>query len=313
MSEKLVDGEFLGKLLAGSFEVSMGAVEEAVAQHAELFGAEDETQVRVIGTYTDHAIIANKEGDFFRCEWTIDDGEVQLANVRQIDVPVHSGEVRQSTIRHQYEEVVADILECRSDEAESKLKNLLDLVNGGVPMTAEAVEVVYLENRERFMESDWVQVVSEKESDIRRFLGAEALRLSYPKAKFEHLVGDQVEESEAESRRDQVVGGLREIKTFLDRLKEQTTLARQVDEGYRVRGSASETQVTADFVQFASSFTEDLDGMITIVDDALAVAEDGCAKCLARLHDGIAGQMREWAMAAAFAEKMARRFESKAA
>ena len=71
-----------------------------------------------------------------------------------------------------------------------------------------------------------------------------------------------------------------------------------------------DAESSAEFVQFSSVFAEDLDGMISMVDDALAVAEDGCVKCLARLHDGIAGQMREWAIAAAFAEKMARRFES---
>ena len=89
--------------------------------------------------------------------------------------------------------------------------------------------------------------------------------------------------------------------------------ARTVDESYVVRGSAEDDGSVSDFVQFASAFAEDLDGMNSIVDDALAVSEDGCAKCLARLHDGIANQMREWAIAGAFAEKMARRFESKAA
>lgn len=314
MAEKLVDGEFLGKLLAGSYEVSMGAVEEAVASHSDLFGGEDETQVRVIGTYSDHAIVANRKGDFFRCGWSIaENGNVQLEGVRQIDVPVQEGEVRQSTIRRQYDSVVNDLLECRSEEAEGKLKELLDLVNGGVPMTAEAVEHMFLENRQRFMESDWAGVVSEKEADIRRFLGAEALRLSFPKMKFEHLTDEKVEESVAEARRDQVVEGIRDIRSFLGRLHDQTTLARKVDERYRIRGSAPDEAVTADFVRFSASFTEDLDGMISIVEDALAVAEDGCAKCLARLHDGIAAQMREWAMAAAFTEKMARRFESQAA
>jgi len=312
-SEKLVDGDFLAKLLAGSFEVRMGAVEEAVAGHAELFGAEDESSVRVIGTYTDHAIVANTDGEFFRCEWTEQDGDVVLTNVRQIDVPVIEGEVRQSTIRKKYEEAVSDLLECNSDSAEEKLKELLDLATGGVPMTAEAVEHLFLENRDRFTEADWVKMVTEREADIRKFLGAEALRLSYPKPQFENITADAIDESVAEGRRESVVGAVKSLREFLGRLRDQTSLARQVGESHRVRGSADDAETTADFVEFASGFAEDLDGMISIVDDALAVAEDGCAKCLARLHDGIAEQMREWSLAAAFTEKMARRFESQAA
>jgi hypothetical protein len=114
----------------------------------------------------------------------------------------------------------------------------------------------------------------------------------------------------AETKRAQVTEALKGIRDFLGRLNEQTAQARKINEGYGVRGSAESGETTADFIRFASGFTEDLDGMISIVDDALAVVEDGCVKCLARLHDGIAGQMREWAIAAAFAEKMARRFES---
>jgi hypothetical protein len=69
----------------------------------------------------------------------------------------------------------------------------------------------------------------------------------------------------------------------------------------------------ADFVQFVSGFSEDLDGVIGVLDDAMAVSEDGCVRCLARVHDGIADQAREWGLAAAFSAKLARRFEPAAA
>lgn len=310
-SEKLVDGNFLGKLLANSYEVSMGAVEEAVIEQASLFGVADDTRLRVLGTYPDHAIVATETGDFYRCEWSIKDGVVQLSNIRQIDVPVYEGEVRASTIRNKYDAAVTDILECRSEDAEVKLKELLDLAVGGVPMTAEAIEHLFLENRSRFQESDWAQMVGDREQDIRRFLGAEALRLSFPKAKFESLTGEAIDESAAEARRSDVVSALGQLADFLGTLRTKTALARQVNEGYLARdGSEDGALATADFVQFTSGFAEDLDGMISIVEDAMAVSEDGCAKCLARLHDGIAGQMREWALAAAFAEKLARKFEA---
>ncbi len=310
-TEKLVDGDFLAKLLAHSFEASMGAVEEAVAENTQLFGADDAKSVQVVGTYSDHAIVANREGEFFRCEWSIKDGEVLLQNVRQIDVPVHEGEVRQSAIRRQYDEAVDAILECRTEDAEEKLKELLDLATGGVPMTAEAVEHIFLENRERFTDADWVQAVRTREPEMRSFLGADFLRLQHPKPRFESLTGEAIEESVAESRRSDIIESMKGLHEFLTGLRTRTALAREVNEGYRVRGgSTTDADATADFVQFASGFAEDLDGMISIAEDALAVAEDGCAKCLARLHDGIAVQMREWAIAAGFAEKLARKFEA---
>lgn len=310
-TEKLVDGDFLGRLLAGSYEATMGAVEEAVADHPQLFGSEDDAGVRVIGTYPDHALVVNRDGTFYRCEWTVEGDEVQLQNIKQIDVPVYEADVRASTVRKTVNEAVDAMLECDSDVAEEKLKELLTYVTNGIPMTAESVEFLFTENRERFQDAEWAQAVRDREAEFRSFLGAEALRLSYPKPRFEHLTGESIEESAAEQRKSDIVESIEGVREFLGRLAGQVTLARQVTEEYRVRGgSAEDGLATTDFVQFASSFAEDLDGMISIVEDALAVSEDGCAKCLARLHDGIAEQMREWAIAAAVAEKLARRFEA---
>jgi hypothetical protein len=103
------------------------------------------------------------------------------------------------------------------------------------------------------------------------------------------------------------------VRGVLGELHNRIAVARRVDEGYVMRGADGGGMAVSDFVGFMGSYGADLDLVTSIVDDALAVAEDGCVKCLARLHDGLAEQMYEWALAAAFAEKLARRFDKAAA
>lgn len=306
-TEKLVDGNFLGKLLSGSFEVAMGSVEEAVSENAGLFGGEDETQVRVIGTYPDHIVVVNKDGEFYRCEWKIEGDAAVLSGIHQIDVPIVEGEVQRSAIRSRYKEAVSAILECKTEEAEEKLKELLDLVNSGVPMTAESVEKVFVESTSAFSNADWIRSVRDNAGKLREWVGSEA-RADYPRVMFEHLTSDSVEESVADASRSDVVSAIRNVQSFLADLNVQTAPARMVVES--VNGSAENREWVSDLVLFTEGFTEALDDMSSIVEDVIAVAEDGCVKCLARLHDGIATQMDEWSIAAAFTSKMARRFES---
>lgn len=306
-TEKLVDGNFLGKLLSGSFEVAMGSVEEAVSENAGLFGGEDETQVRVIGTYPDHIVVVNKDGEFYRCEWKIEGDAAVLSGIHQIDVPIVEGEVQRSAIRSRYKEAVSAILECRTEEAEEKLKELLDLVNSGVPMTAESVEKVFVESTSAFSNADWIRSVRENSTKLREWVGSE-VRTDYPRVMFESLTSDAVEESVADARRSDVVSAIKNVQSFLADLNVQTAPARMVVES--IDGSAENREWVSDLVLFTEGFTEALDDMSSIVEDVIAVAEDGCVKCLARLHDGIATQMDEWSIAAAFTSKMARRFES---
>jgi hypothetical protein len=311
-TEKLVDDKFLARLLASSYESAMGAAVEAVAENKELFGVRSESDLSVVGTFTDHIIVATRSGAFYRCEWSIsEDGDVTISDVKSIDVPFIEGDASAAHVRKVYSEAVDAILECRTETAEEKLKELLDLTVKGVPMTAEQVEILFVENKKRFSESDWITHVREKDAAVRQFLGAEALTINHPRARFAEMIGESVNESVAEDRRKEIVGAMGELHKFLVSLNRDTALAREVNESYRPRrGSVDDKESVADFVVFVRSFTEDLDGMISIVEDAMSVVEDGCAKCIARLHDNIAGQMREWAVGAMFAAKLARQFEA---
>lgn len=308
----MVDKDFLAKLLEGSFETATGAVIEAVEASPQLFGVADKSDVRVCGTYPDHAIVANAEGTFFRASWHVtEEGEVQIEDVETLDVPVYEMRPTQSLVRSTSMAVVEAMLECNEGAVEEKLRVLTDLVSQGVPMTAEAVEARLSEANKVVAESDWRIALQERSESIRRFLGPEVLRLPSYTAKFSALTGPKVEESAAESHRSEIISSIVKLQSELSALKLRSSDSRLVSENYHVRGQSEPgTDEVLDFVGFATSYGEDLDGMIGVVEDALAVSEDGCAQCLARFHDAVAENMNDWVLAAAFTEKLARKFEA---
>jgi hypothetical protein len=305
-TEKLVDGDFLAKLVAGSYEVAMGAVEETVAAHAtEVFG----DGAKTIATFSDHFIVATPAGEFYRGKWSLtEEGVVELSEIDAIDVPVYEANAMSTEVRREANEAVDLLLAGENEMAEEKLRHLFGLVNSGAKLTAEGVEDLY--QKQTWGEADWFQAVRENESTIRKLLGTEALRLSVPKPRFEAVV--EMDEDAAERHRAIVIASLRNLKANFGDMGTKLALATEIKESYVLRGNRGQgvDMAVSDFVEFVQDFTEDLAGAAGIVDDALAVADDGCVPCLARVHDGITEQMYEWTLAAAFAEKLARRFEA---
>jgi hypothetical protein len=308
-TEKLVDGDFLAKLVDGSYETAVGAVDEAVMANAELFGGDSET-VRTLATYPDHMIVANQDGEFFRGQWSLDeDGEIVLSDIQDIDVPVYEADVMGTQVR---DEALAATKELMAGGVpEDRLRSLYRLVKSGVRLTAEGVEDLF--NKQSWFEEDWFKAIEEKKTDIRAFLGGEAARLEHSRPQFETLIGGNIDEDQAENHRAGVIAALKRLRAEYLKMRQQTALARQVTENHQLRDGSGDGMTASDFVQFVHGFTEDLDGVLGILSDAVAVSENGCVKCLARIHDGIADQAYEWTLAAAFSEKLARRFEPVAA
>lgn len=302
----LVDGDFLAKLIGGSYEVAMGGVEEAVqANAAEAFG---DSNARTIATYPDHFIVATPAGDFFRGKWDIDEesGSVVLSDINTIEVPVYEASAMGTQIRQDVSDAVDLLLQGNEEEADDKLRYLFSLTKNGTQLTAEGVEDLHA--KQSWSESDWFAATRDNDSEIRKILGTDVLRFATPKPRFESITGD-IDEDEAERHRMAVTGGLRRLHEYLQDLWSKLNLAVEVTEEYSF-GSGDGEMAVADYVDYVQDFVEDLNGMTGILGDALAVADDGCVPCLARVHDKIAENMYEWAMAAAFAEKLARRFEA---
>lgn len=310
-TEKLVDGDFLAKLVSGSYESAAGLVDEAVMAQAELFGGTDDS-VSTLATFSEHMIVANEGGGFFRAKWAMnEDDEIEISDVEEIDVPIFEAGSMGVQVRDQARQATRLLMRGRYDEAGPKLRELYGLVRSGVRLTAEGVEDLYL--KQTFVEEEWFQAVTEREQEIRGYLGVEALRLPILKPRFGALLDEDVDEAQAEQQRGTVIAALKELRGVFAKMRERIVLAKQVNEGYQIRGTEEGGMGVSDFVDFVRGYNNSLDSMMAITNDALAVSEDGCVKCLARLHDGIASQVHEWSLASALSEKLARRFDPIAA
>lgn len=304
-TEKMVDADFLGRLMMGSLEAQVGAVEEAVSANASLFGGDDGT-VRAVATYPNHAIVANSDGEFYRVGWSMtEDGDVELGDVDEVDVPVIEADAMTGQVRAKSREIVEALLSGDGD-VDDRVRDLVTYAMSGARLTAEGVEDHW--SKQTIAESDWFKMVRDQETTIRAYLGAEVNRLGVPKPKFEAMIESDLTESQEEGHRKAVLNNLVRLSEWIRGLGDRLALATQIDESYEVRDG--EGMEATDFVDFVGSFVEDYEEVAGIVSDAASLAEDGCVKCLARLHDGVAAQMTEWALAAAFMEKLARRFEA---
>jgi len=306
MAKKLVDADFLAKLLEGSFEASMERVDEAVAAHPELFGGGD-VEIRTIGTFAGHAIVMNENGEFFRIEYGRgDDGDFAIGEVKKIAVPVKEASQLGEDTRTEAHRAVEAMLAGDHDEATKRVSSLFNLVSSGVRLTAEGVEDDLVE----FLSTDcgWVDAIRDNEESISGFVGAEANR-ELPKPRFEDVI--EISENE-DQMRSAVRSRLRKLHDSLAIMQGEISSARQVDGGYTLRteGEADAEMASSDFVEFVDLYADDLDATTGLVEDALSVSEDGSVGSLARIHDGVAARAREMGLAAAFASKFARRFEA---
>lgn len=306
-SRKLVDGEFLSKLLGSSFETMMGRVEEVISAQADLFGGED-GEVRTIGTFPNHAIILNDNGEFFRASFSVNEesGELELGEVERIDVPVKEvaelgGEVRTESLR-----AVDALITGDDDEANVRLGSLYEMVRSGVRLTAEGVE----DNALSFFEEEpeWLVAVRENETNMAQFVGAEANQ-ELPKPRFETFIAEG--ENSDDRHRKVIVASFKTLHEALAGMQNGIAVARRVDGEYRLPtgDETNPTMVAEDFVGFVEEFGTDLDATIGLVEDAIAVSEDGTLKSLARVHDRVATRVKEMGLATAFCEKFARRFD----
>lgn len=308
-SEKLVDGDFLSKLLAGSYEVAMGATEEVVAENAELFGSKAD-DVQVIGTFAEHLIVANTDGEFYRAKWGLgEDNAIFITDVEEIDVPVFEANTSLGEARRQAESTVTALLSEDEDGVKTGIGNLLDMVQAGTRLTAESVEDLFEARKEQAEASDWLAAIREHGDGIRKFVGRGAQRLDVPRPKFEAITGENVEDADSDPHRSAVRQALINLRDRLEAMRGSIVLAKQIGESHVLAKGEEGGLATGDFVQFVEGYSADLDSAIDVVEDAVSVAEDGCVSCLARVHDGIAEHLEDWALAAAFSEKLARRFE----
>lgn len=310
MTRKLVDGEFLSKLIEGSHEESIRRADEMVERYSELFGGGEGVQLQS-WTFPSHVIVANSEGEFFRASLGVseDTGEPQFDQVETIDVPVREARTMAREARDTADEAVTAILAGERDKAIGAVSELHNLVQGGVRLTAESVEndLAVAE----MVEQPWFKAIITNEKSMRTFIGAEANKPT-PQPRFENI---QERTPDNESRlRKIVASSLVFLKESLAGMHNSLALAKEITEAHVLRATSSDPSLSAmDYVEFVEAFGTDLCRVKGVVEDAMMVSEDGNLHSLARIHDGVASKMYEMALAAAFCEKLARRFDAPAA
>lgn len=307
MSNKLVDGDFLAKLLQNSFEARMGQIEDVVREHQDLFGGTQSVEVQTLGTFSEHAIVMNSDGQFFRASFKDGEEGLSLDEVQEIDVPVYEASELKGQVREHAERAVDSLLKGQGGGAFEDIIALYDLVKSGVPLTAESVEQAL--DDLTGTETEWVSALRENEKDIRVFLGVDAK--AEPPARRFTAVQEAEHITDVDRTRKVVVHGLREMRSFLNGLDSRMTLAREVDETYELAGDGGMS--AAEFVEFVEEVNSDLQTVRSIIEDAITVSDEGTVKSLARIHDGVAVRAVDLTTAAAFAEKFARRFTAPAA
>lgn len=310
MTHKLVDGDFLAKLLSGSFELAINRVDEMVTKNAELFGGDDKVNVTTIGTFPGHAIVANSDGEFFRVAYSIAEGtgETSPGLVERIDVPVREASSMAKEARESADAAVRAMVRGDSDAATRAVTDLMQLVQAGVRLTAEAVEDAL--SGLQIVEADWVIATRDNDRSMRLFVGAEANR-SHPQPRYEHI--GEASSDVMDKVRTAVAGSLVTMKDTLRTFDTSLALARQVNESYTYKGSDDNQMGVVEFVEFVSAVDEGLQSLRGVIDDAVAISADGNVGSLARIHDGVAAVVNEMGLATAFCEKVARRFDAPSA
>mgnify|MGYP001601220108 FL=1 len=303
-ADLMVDGDFLEKLLSGSFEVAMGLVDEAVVASPEKFGGSESVEVRSLGTFPGHVIVVNSEGKFFRAAYSLDESGdnpgIKLGAIESIEVPVLGAVDVAQEARRQARDAVDAMLQGDEKKAKACACEVYSLVQSGTKLTAEGAEDGI---REIMLgDADWKKAVRKQESQIKALLGGDILRLetSMPRKRYDTKA---VEESD----RGSVASALRGLAATLSELLSKTIPATRVTDTSVVRGAARHEQSAADFVGFVREYRNDLASLIKLVEGAAMTT--GCLPCLARSHDLVAERIYDWALAGVFAERFARQIE----
>jgi len=307
MTKKMVDGEFVSKLVEGSFEEAIRRVDEMIEQNSELFGGDGVSLQS--WTFPTHVIVVNSEGEFFRASLGVSEesGEPQFEEVERIEVPVREARSLTKEAREAASSAVEAILSGNRETAIDMVAELHNLVQGGVRLTAEAVEddLISLNLRE------WLNTVHDHEKEMRKFVGAEANK-SVPQPRFENI--QEHTPDNADRFRRIVTSSLLTLKENLTSMVSRLALASEITEAHVLRSDSHGPVLTTEaYLEFVESFAGDLVRIKGVVEDAIAVSSDGDLQSLARVHDGVAGKMYEMSLATAFSEKLARLFDIPAA
>lgn len=175
--QKFVDGDFLSRLLAGSHEAFIDAVEDVVQENAEMFGGSDTVAVQTLGTFSDSALILNSDGKCFRAFFEGDDGKLLVSRVEPKEMPVYGPQQVAIEARQAARAAVDAMLSEGTEAAAGPLAELARLVNTGVPITAWS----YCRDIQEWLchSQGWRQALEESRDAVDELLFSEPQTLTF--------------------------------------------------------------------------------------------------------------------------------------
>lgn len=294
----MIESRYLENLMSGSFEASQGAVLASLEECSDLFGG---PETSIIATWSEHLVAVDPSGKFYRAKWFIDEetGKAVFEDIEDVDVPFIESSGMGALARKQSRAIVDAILDGNPDLVSEALDVLAGIVDEGGSLTAVGIS----ENMDAFLaDSDWKSAISENSENVRTFVGDVSSTLSTSFKVLSESSSDVAEES-----RNVVKHGLVTALNAVKTLSSSISDAKLVDESFV---SDDATGSVAEFVEFVSDFDSSLVGMTNLLEDAVSVADFDDVRVLGRIHDGIAAQFGQWALAASFVKEMATQFRA---
>jgi len=291
----IVEAKVLFGLQQGSYEELLQALDQAVAENQEMFGASDSV---LFASFPKYIVVMNEGGQFFKVAFENKDGVVVLGESKTIDVSVLSEDELASMAVDKYfdggslAESLREIVKLRRNPiAESPLEkveqSLLKLFSGG---------------------QIWRKHISEKREQVGRF----AWDANFGKLEIDirPVFGELIDEDELdEDSREQVVESLLALE---GRLHSRLTSVQEAYEKYQretsdMRDDEADS-LLSQFESFAMNYIDHLAEISSFVSRSVQESNEGCIICAAFVHDEVAKRFKELELGGRFVRKISSQF-----
>lgn len=280
----------------GCFEEQLTAIDNAVADNVETFGE----NAILFATFPKYAIVVNEGGKFFSAKYTYSNDKVRFYKTESLDVPVVS-------VDSASKDAVESFL-----KGDSISENLRSLVKTSLASGEQALEEMRNILKGIFAKGKtWKRFVSENRAKMAQFAfdpeyGSPRIEVE---SKFEDLYGDEIEESELEGSRGDVVSSLAKIEERTIGLQNVTSeayekyIAETGDNHER-----EDDQILTQFESFADNYLNYIDEVNDFIIANMNTSKTSCVACLALVHDEIAKQVEELELGSRLIRKISAKF-----
>lgn len=293
---QIFEEKTLQKIVCGSFEEQLTAVDNAVADEVETFGE----NAILFATFSGHAIVINESGNFLSAKYTYSNGKVRFYKTESLDVPVLSSDSASK-------DAVDSFL--RGDSISENLRSLVktSLVSGesALEEVRNILEGIFAKGK------TWKKFIEENRAKMAQFAfdpeyGSPKIEVQ---SAFEDLYGDEIEESELEGRRGDVVSSLAKIEERIVGLQNVTSeayekyIAETGDNHER-----EDDQILTQFESFADDYLNYIDEVNDFISANINTSKTSCVACLALVHDETVKQVEELELGSRLIRKISTSF-----